>query len=266
MPWCPKCKTEYRDGVTACPDCGSRLVEELPEEKVCIASLPEETALGLVAYYEYLGVDYCALDFDQESGKYRVLVPASRAEEIQKPTEQYFAKLRAEKAVPEEHEASAQTKVSGSPYQKKKDQLEDVRSTASAFLAVGIIGMVLIVLILAGVIPFPFAASSKVLMLSVMSLLFLVFIGIGIHSAQKVKGLRQEAKEEDDRTSQILSWFTATYTRADIEEDLQLQDSNEINYYARTNRIRELIRREYALNEDYMDTLAETLYEHYYES
>ncbi len=126
--------------------------------------------------------------------------------------------------------------------------------------------MVLIVLILAGVIPFPFAASSKVLMLSVMSLLFLVFIGIGIHSAQKVKGLRQEAKEEDDRTSQILSWFTATYTRADIEEDLQLQDSNEINYYARTNRIRELIRREYALNEDYMDTLAETLYEHYYES
>ena len=31
MPWCPKCKTEYRDGVTACPDCGSRLVEELPE-------------------------------------------------------------------------------------------------------------------------------------------------------------------------------------------------------------------------------------------
>lgn len=47
---------------------------------------------------------------------------------------------------------------------------------------------------------------------------------------------------------------------------MQLQDSNEINYYARTNRIRELIRREYALNEDYMDTLAETLYEHYYES
>ena len=47
---------------------------------------------------------------------------------------------------------------------------------------------------------------------------------------------------------------------------MQLQYSNEINYYARTNRIRELIRREYVLNEDYMDTLAETLYEHYYES
>ena len=266
MPWCPKCKTEYRDGVTACPDCGSRLVDVLPEEKVCIASLPEETALGLVAYYEYLGVDYCALEFDQESGKYRVLVPASRAEEIQKPTEEYFAKLDAEKTAPEEHEASAQTKVSGSPYQNKKDQLEDVRSSAASFLAVGIIGIVLVVLILAGIIPFPFAASSKALMLGVMSLLFLVFIGIGIYSARKVNGLRQEAKEEDDRTSQIISWFTATYTKADIEEDLELQASNEINYYARTNRIRELIRREYALNEDYMDTLAETLYEHYYES
>ena len=266
MPWCPKCKTEYRDGVTTCPDCGSRLVDHLPEEKVCIASLPEETALGLVAYYEYLGVDYCALEFDQKSGKYRVLVPVSREEEIQKPTEEYFAKLNAEKAAPEEHEASSQTKVSGSPYQKKKDQLEDVRSTAASFLVVGIIGMALIVLILSGVIPFPFAASSKALMLGVMSLLFLVFIGIGIYNARKVKGLRQEAKEEEDHTSQILSWFTSTYTKADIEEDLDLQASDEINYYARTNRIRELIRREYTLNEDYMDTLAETLYEHYYES
>lgn len=116
------------------------------------------------------------------------LSPHPGAEEIQKSTEQYFAKLRAEKAVPEEHEASAQTKVSGSPYQKKKDQLEDVRSTASAFLAVGIIGMVLIVLILAGVIPFPFAASSKVLMLSVMSLLFLVFIGIRYPQCPKGQG------------------------------------------------------------------------------
>jgi len=31
MPWCQKCKTEYRGGVTRCSDCGSELVEVLQQ-------------------------------------------------------------------------------------------------------------------------------------------------------------------------------------------------------------------------------------------
>jgi hypothetical protein len=29
MPWCPKCRIEYREGFTKCGDCGADLVEEL---------------------------------------------------------------------------------------------------------------------------------------------------------------------------------------------------------------------------------------------
>ena len=29
MAWCPKCKNEYRKGITHCPDCDVDLVEEL---------------------------------------------------------------------------------------------------------------------------------------------------------------------------------------------------------------------------------------------
>ena len=36
MPWCPKCRSEYREGFESCSECGVELVEELPEE------LPEE--------------------------------------------------------------------------------------------------------------------------------------------------------------------------------------------------------------------------------
>lgn len=34
MAWCPKCKNEYREGITHCPDCDVDLVEDLlPEDK-----------------------------------------------------------------------------------------------------------------------------------------------------------------------------------------------------------------------------------------
>ncbi len=28
MPWCPKCKNEYREGIKVCADCGVELVSE----------------------------------------------------------------------------------------------------------------------------------------------------------------------------------------------------------------------------------------------
>ena len=31
MPYCPECRYEYLSGVDKCPDCGSDLVDELPE-------------------------------------------------------------------------------------------------------------------------------------------------------------------------------------------------------------------------------------------
>ena len=32
MSWCPNCKTEYREGIEKCADCGSILVKSLNEE------------------------------------------------------------------------------------------------------------------------------------------------------------------------------------------------------------------------------------------
>ena len=33
MPWCPKCKCEYREGITTCVDCKVDLVEDLQAVK-----------------------------------------------------------------------------------------------------------------------------------------------------------------------------------------------------------------------------------------
>lgn len=58
--WCPKCKNEYREGITLCADCGIDLVEFLDESKedteLLNAFAEEEDAKKLVSYLEYSGI------------------------------------------------------------------------------------------------------------------------------------------------------------------------------------------------------------------
>ena len=42
MAWCPKCKNEYREGITHCPDCDVDLIEELLPEQEESVKIPED--------------------------------------------------------------------------------------------------------------------------------------------------------------------------------------------------------------------------------
>jgi hypothetical protein len=45
MPFCPKCKYEYKPGIEICPDCDEKLVDSLPEEEL---EFDEEVELALL--------------------------------------------------------------------------------------------------------------------------------------------------------------------------------------------------------------------------
>ncbi len=48
--FCPKCKAEYKAGITHCPDCDVDLVDEIPEEKpVQLVKIFESADPGLTA-------------------------------------------------------------------------------------------------------------------------------------------------------------------------------------------------------------------------
>ncbi len=42
MPWCLKCKSEYRDGFIVCADCGSELVSKERFEELAVQEIAEK--------------------------------------------------------------------------------------------------------------------------------------------------------------------------------------------------------------------------------
>lgn len=63
--FCPRCETEYRDGIDRCSDCDARLVAELAEEPPLATSLvplasetSSEFVANLVERFEKAGVPY----------------------------------------------------------------------------------------------------------------------------------------------------------------------------------------------------------------
>lgn len=45
MPWCPNCKSEYREGFDKCNDCGEKLVDEIKEDNEIKERIDDKVAL-----------------------------------------------------------------------------------------------------------------------------------------------------------------------------------------------------------------------------
>lgn len=59
MSWCPKCKNEYRAGITVCPDCNVELLEELTTEIEYIALFQTDNEVlkeKILSYMEHCGI------------------------------------------------------------------------------------------------------------------------------------------------------------------------------------------------------------------
>jgi uncharacterized membrane protein YkvA (DUF1232 family) len=93
MPWCPKCKAEFVDGITECSDCKVPLVDELPEEEELFAlyqTKKESIAKKLVKYLEYSGVDVTS-EFSEEDSQYHILVSKEQVKKAKKYFDAFFA-------------------------------------------------------------------------------------------------------------------------------------------------------------------------------
>ena len=82
MPWCPKCKNEYREGIKVCADCGTELIIDWKEVKMSPVLLLDkaDATERLIEFMKYEGISQVEAT-DLEDGSTQISVPEEEKKE-----------------------------------------------------------------------------------------------------------------------------------------------------------------------------------------
>lgn len=210
--WCPKCKAEYREGISVCAECGVPLVNTLPVE---VDSSPAEN-------------------------KAKILSQVDSRENL--------------------HALSDGNKA----YVEMSTKYEDMKSTAYSFILVGAAGIVLMLLIFAGIVPLQFAAYMKGIMGIVMGGLFLIFLIIGIRSYMQLGSLKSKVQKEQADTDAAKNWFFDSFRAKSVDEAMQISPEDELQqkYFQRSRFMKQQLHEQFPdYEEAFLDYLTELFYE-----
>lgn len=289
--WCPKCRDEFIEGITVCPVCGVELADELPEEPdetkpftLCHVT-DEQVGSKFITYLQYCGLKTAGLlevednDEEHEDGFYVVIAPFEQ-EAAQKAFEGFdsveeFSHTDLSELIPElekdlsdleDEEANKMLSElrteSSTVYVKKKDKYTDLKFSGISFIVFSLLGGGLLFANIFGYISIFNSFSSFI-----MSIIFLVFLGVGIASllrASKMKGMvSQEEKASDD----LLTWIEENISDEWIESLVDETQTDENNYF----KVHEIMCQHVAdafplINSNYIDQLMDDRYNEFCEN
>lgn len=293
MPWCPKCRNEYVEGITRCADCGSELVDSLKEvERETLICADAEKIQEMRRFFLANGLKDVQLE-PEEDGTVAISVPAEEKQRAERFMSVFLKQWKLEKGeeTPEEASDPEENPVSnmeedsslqdagtagtekivgsqsGRIYEEASQKAENFRSGAYTLLAIGTIGLILLICLLAGVLPFRLTGPSRYLTGGVMSALFIAFLGLGWSSLKSFHKFEGKAKEESVLKEELRRWcrenLTAERVDASIEE---LPASEEERYFKRTERIRSMIADNFLnLEPGYLENFVDEIYPEYFD-
>ena len=151
-------------------------------------------------------------------------------------------------------------------YVSKESKKEETKSTAYSFLLVSVFGFIALILFATRVLPVHVADYMKIMLCIVMGVMLLIFFVIGIVSLRQLKTLGTQAEKENDLSSEIISWFTSTYSAKDIDESMDEEVFDQDLYFKRYEIMTRFLSKQYPdLEETFLDHLVEELYGNLFE-
>ncbi len=244
--FCPKCKCEYIEGITECPDCRETLVESLMDTEYGSSAGQEDSPAGESAPEEE----------EASSGEESPAEEAIRQAEETDP----------EGEVPSEEETEEPKKPFRGDHRTLEEKAVDLKNSGYTLLFVGAAGAVCLILIFAGVIPMLMTGIMRILSLIVMGTLFAVFIFFGITSLMKAGSVSADAGRENEKREEILGWFLGAYDAESIDNAVNPDSDDNDLYFDRAAFIRSRIGERYMeLDDALLDDLIEKIYTRLFE-
>ena len=232
MPWCPKCKTEYREGFKVCADCGSELVAEQPAQ--------ERKAPG----WEAFEADIPGVEFGE------------RNEDDKEEASEEFAESSdgAEKSVEDKkNRECSKSGKSGGLYQDSSERASENRSSAWILLILGILGLIVVVLGVTEILPIHMGNSY--LFYGVMGAIFILFVVSGVVSMKNAKFFEKKAESENSLRTILIEWCNDNLSASEIDGKIGAQGvSEEVLYFRRFSYIKEKMNHQFVnLDQGFLD-------------
>ncbi len=278
MPWCPKCKNEYKEGYTVCADCGTELVASLEDAPVGIYFGAEEELQEMCRFMHANGISDTQIVYDEKQDTYELFVARKKEKEAKKQLRVYMTKIVLPRKMAEmQRERQEMNSVSqieeeieeyNGPYEDAVKKAEEYKSGADTLLIVGVAGIIGLVLLNSGVLPISLTGFSKALITGVMGVMFVIFILTGITSRKSYKTLMAQADTEKDQKAEIQNYLKEhieiNHFDADINDD---NPEMEILYFRRIEKMKEMIRGQFStVDSAFMDYIIEETYPEIFES
>ncbi|MGN0248614.1 MAG: DUF4064 domain-containing protein [Lachnospiraceae bacterium] len=273
MPFCPKCKNEYRKGFTECHECKIPLVDSLEEAEALQMQPKRVFDVNDERSYEFLNqykeeaeeeedseiVSYSDLTFSEKQFQKNDEDESEDDLEVVAPiSEQMLRQRQIAEAIRKQ-----------SSYVDKKQKIEDYKSSGFVLTLVGGVGLVALVLLYLGIIPGFSGLKSNYMFMGVMLIMFIVFIIAGIVSFAQIKTIILEAEADDNLISRVNQFFDEYLTVEKLAKEVvcSKKDTEEEMYFKRTEYMtRVLLQKFPEMNESLREKIIDDKYGEMYEN